>query len=78
MRPRQEQEHASRGSSLMNGAGARFILEERFDRLTKEARDFEGERQARVVLARLDGIDALARHVEPFRQLGLTPVAFGA
>lgn len=62
----------------MNGAGVWFILEERFDRLTKEARDFEGERQAGVVFARLDGIDALTRHIEPFRQLGLTPAAFGA
>ena len=61
-----------------SGSGVCFILEERFDRLTKEARDFEGERQARVVLARLDGIDTLARHIEPFRQLGLTPAAFCA
>lgn len=66
------------GSSLVNGAGASFILEDRLDRLTKEARDLESERQTRVVFARFDGVDALARHIEPFRQLGLTPAAFGA
>lgn len=39
--------------------------------------DFERQRQARLVLLSLDGIDGLAGNLEAFRQIGLGPVARG-
>src|SRR5580698_10303580 len=62
------------------GAGETSPLlgEDRLDGLAEQAGDLEGERQAGVVFAGLDGVDALARDVEPPGEFGLTPVALGA
>jgi hypothetical protein len=38
----------------------------------------EGERQARIELARLDGVGGPPGHIESVGQLGLRPVALGA
>src|SRR6185437_6798708 len=54
------------------------VHENRLDRLAEQARDLERQRQAGVVLAGLDGVDALARDVEPGREVRLAPVALGA
>jgi len=40
--------------------------------------DSKGERQRRVVLARLDGVDALPRDAETLGEVALAPVALGA
>ena len=45
-----------------------LIVEDRLDRLAEEAGDPEGERQGGVVLARLQRVDGLARHIEPVGQ----------
>src|SRR5690606_32102924 len=47
--------------------------EDRLDRFAEQARQAEGERQAGVVLARLDRIDGLARDVQTLGQLALRP-----
>ena len=59
----------------MNGIGALLggRQEDRLDRLAEQARDAEGERQARVVLAGFDRVDGLARNRQPFGQLALRP-----
>jgi uncharacterized protein (DUF885 family) len=44
----------------------------------EESRDAEGQRQAGIELAGLDGVDRLARDLELRRQRGLGPVALGA
>jgi hypothetical protein len=56
----------------------RLRLEHRFDRSAEEPRNPEGERQARVVSARLDGDDALARDAEEVGELRLRPESLGA
>src|SRR5688572_9825201 len=52
-------------------------LEDRLDRQVEQFRDPEGEREAGVVAAGLDRVDALARDFEPFGQVALAPVALG-
>jgi hypothetical protein len=55
-----------------------LVLEDVFDLALEEPGDLEGERQGRVVLAGLQRVHRLPRYVEPFRQIGLAPFAFGA
>src|SRR5580658_320923 len=55
-----------------------IVLEDRLHRLAEQPRDAEGERQRRIELARLDGIDALARDAEAHGEFGLAPALFGA
>src|SRR5690606_314945 len=54
------------------------IIENLLDRHLEKARDAEGQRQGGIVLAGLDRVDRLPRHVEPQGQFRLAPVAFGA
>src|SRR5687768_9060558 len=54
------------------------IIENLLDPQLEQPRQAEGERQRRVMLARLDRIDRLARHADPAAELGLAPAAFGA
>ena len=54
------------------------VVEYPFDRHLEQASQAERQGQRRVVLAGLDRVDRLARHVEPLRQLGLAPVALCA
>src|SRR6187402_1377452 len=44
-----------------------------FDGKREERRDLEGQRQAGIVLARLDRVHRLPGHVEPFAEIGLRP-----
>lgn len=53
-------------------------LENGFDGLFEYAREGEGEGQARVVAARFDGVDGLARDVKAHGQIGLRPIALGS
>src|SRR5271157_404039 len=55
-----------------------LVAEDRFDGGFKETRQFEGQRKTGVELARLDGVDRLARDLQPLGQIGLRPVAFSA
>lgn len=69
-----------KGFLLQNktSALASLILEDSLDRQAEEASDLEGERETRVVLASLDGVDALAGNIETLGELRLAPAAFGA
>ena len=49
-----------------------------FDLEFKLPGDFEGERQAGIVAAGLDGVDGLAGNLEPVGQVGLTPAPLRA
>ncbi len=49
-----------------------------FDAQSEEPGGPEGARQARIELARLDGVDGLPGHIKGVGQLGLRPVALGA
>ena len=62
-------------SGGLHGVGG---LEDVLDAAPEEARDLEGQREARVVLARLDGVHRPARDAEPPRQRRLTPLPPGA
>lgn len=55
-----------------------LVLENRLDRLSEQAGNPEGERQAWVVLAGLDRVNALAGNVEALGQVGLVPSEFCA
>ena len=57
---------------------ASLVLKDCFDRQAEEASELEGERQAGIILAGLDGVDALAGDVEEVGELRLAPAAFGA
>src|SRR6266568_7059096 len=62
----------------LRGCWMLFRVEERFlDGLPKHSHDFVSERQARIVFAGLDGVDALARHANSFGQFGLGPLFLG-
>ena len=50
--------------------------EDLFDRLIEDGGDTKGERQARIVLSLLDGIDGLTGDLELLRQVCLSPIAF--
>jgi hypothetical protein len=54
------------------------IVEDVLDREREEPRETEGDRQARVELARLDRVDRLSRHPDTLGQLRLGPAAFRA
>src|SRR5271169_3819544 len=47
-----------------------------FDVLTEETRNLNSQGQARIVFARLNGIDGLARDADPGGQLRLRPLDF--
>src|SRR5258708_35083943 len=49
-----------------------------FDAQSEEPSGPEGERQARIELARLDGVDGVPGHIKGVGQLGLRPVTLGA
>src|ERR1039458_2843988 len=53
-----------------------LIAEDRLDGGFKEARQFEGQRKAGIVLPGLDRVDRLARDLQPFGQIGLRPIPF--
>lgn len=56
----------------------RGFMKNLFDAETEEPGSPEGERQARIELACLDGVDGLPGHIEGVGQLRLRPVALGA
>src|SRR5438046_10412047 len=58
--------------------GALFVMKNPFNGHSEEPGGPKGERQARVELARLDGVDSLPGHIKGVGQLGLRPVALGA
>ncbi len=53
-------------------------LEDLLDGESEDARESEGERQARIVAAGLDRIDGLTRDPEPLRELRLRPAPLRA
>src|ERR1044072_8931625 len=54
------------------------VREDGFDRKLEERGDAEGERQARIIFAGLDGVDALPGDLQPLGEIALAPVALGA
>lgn len=56
--------------------GATLFLEDFLDPQSEQPGDAEGEGQGRFGLARLNGVDALAGDLQPFRQFGLAPAFF--
>src|SRR5688572_19687573 len=64
--------------SFSGGISGGFVVEHRLDGQVEQAGDLEGERQRRVVLAGLDGVDALAGDPQAISELALAPVALGA
>src|SRR4051794_23458790 len=56
----------------------RGVIENLFNAHSEEPGGPEGEWQAGIELARLDGVDGLPGHIERVRQLGLRPIALGA
>lgn len=67
-------------SSSLFGCAAFFvtIVKDRFNRFAEQARDFEGERQGRVIAPSLNRIHALPGDVEMFAQNGLRPAPLTA
>src|ERR1700679_1202486 len=55
-----------------------LVMKNLFDAQSEEPSGPEGERQARIELARLDGVNGLPGHIQGVGQLGLRPVALGA
>jgi hypothetical protein len=55
-----------------------LVMKDLFDAQSAERSDPEGERQAWIEFARLDGVDGLAKHIKGVGQLGLRPVTLGA
>src|ERR1700722_13149960 len=55
-----------------------LIMKNLFNAQSEEAGGAESQRQARIELARLDGVDGLPGHIQRAGQLGLRPVALGA
>jgi hypothetical protein len=55
-----------------------LVNEDGLDGGFEETGEFEGQWEAGVVLAGLDGVDGLAGDLEAFGEVGLGPVAFGA
>src|SRR5579862_8229199 len=53
-------------------------LEDVFDRLAKQLRNLEYQRQARIVLLRFDRVDRLPRDAELFGEVRLSPVELPA
>jgi hypothetical protein len=54
------------------------IQENRFHRLPEQFPHPQREREAGIVLSRLDAVDSLPRNGKSVRQVRLLPVAFGA
>lgn len=52
--------------------------EDRLDGLAEYLRDSKRQFKAGIVFAGFDGIDRLARDLEPLRQVGLRPIPFRA
>ena len=68
-----------RGRVIELGARALLLVgEDGLDGAVKEAGEFEGEREAGIVFAGLDGVDGLAGDLEFLGEVGLRPVTFGA
>lgn len=55
-----------------------LVMKNLFDAHTEEPGGPEGEREAGIELACLDGVDGLPGYIEGVGQLGLSPVALGA
>jgi len=55
-----------------------LIAEDRLYGRFEEPGKFEGQRKAGIVLARLDGVDGLARDAEFLGEVGLRPSPLGA
>ena len=53
-------------------------FENALNRLGEQPGDSERQREARIVPARFDRVDRLARYAESLRQVGLRPSALGA
>ena len=65
---------ASRPAPLRGRARLVFLrIEDLFDPQIEQLGDGKGQRQGRVVLAGLDGVDALTGHTEPFGKARLAP-----
>jgi hypothetical protein len=60
------------------GLGLDLVDEDGFDGGFEETGEFEGQGEAGIVLAGLNGVDGLAGDLEAFGEVGLGPVAFGA
>ena len=58
--------------------GLLFVSEDGFDGAVEEASEFEGQWEAGVEFAGLDGVDGLTRDLEALGEVGLGPVAFCA
>jgi len=54
-----------------------FIDKDRFNGRLKETGQLESQRKARVKFPRLDGVDGLARDLQPIGEIGLRPVSLG-
>ena len=57
--------------------GLLFVSEDGFDGAVEEASEFEGQWEAGVEFAGLDGVDGLAGDLETLGEVGLGPVVFG-
>src|SRR5258705_13697131 len=55
-----------------------FVVENGLARQAEQPRDTHAQWQRRIGLAILNGVDTLARDIEPCRQIGLSPAFFGA
>ena len=57
---------------------SRFVAEDMLDRGREEAGEFEGQRQAGIETAGLNGVDGLAGDVEAVGEIGLAPATLSA
>src|SRR5204863_9176774 len=53
-------------------------LEDAFDGTPKQTPEGERQRQTRIVLAGLDGVDGLPGYLEPLGEIGLRPMTLSA
>jgi len=54
------------------------VFEKLLDGCFKQARQAEGQRQARIEFPGLDRVHTLPRNFQPFRQIRLRPIPFSA
>src|SRR5690606_10909099 len=66
-----------RGRSVRRSGGG-VVEEDGLDGAPEDAGDAEGQRQGRIVLAGLDGVDGLARDAQARGQVALAPAPLGA
>src|SRR3954468_11365973 len=70
-----ERRRAGRRAGSERTSALRFaVLENLLDRPPEQGGELEGERQRRIVFARLDRVHGLARDAEPAAKLRLAPV----